>query len=360
MMSFRLFATAAVAALCLAAAPTLAQAQDKPAKPAATTKPKQPAKPAQAKPAAAPPTAPAAADDAPPVLEGASAPPLSGAQPDWVKVCQTDPQVKKEVCLTNRALRSETGQTIMTTVVINVPADKKQTLRLVRAQRVNVRQPSAEILQDGLDGDGDGAQHPESLVGIDQRRIEVDEQFIPRDVANSECDGYLIRQYDRRGGIYAKPDALRRIATHRDGLLCSRHQRTAAFVESLQPLGHRRIGCLHVPHARPLRLVRVTVLNPLAPGQFTNPSPLVLHQHPGRGEDCIRKPSRHVAALPSLANQCVWQFACNNGALGQRRRCRRRDEEVEQRQPGGRRLRLIASGHEILLARESSSDRNGG
>jgi invasion protein IalB len=131
MMSFRLFATAAVAALCLAAAPTLAQAQDKPAKPAATTKPKQPAKPAQAKPAAAPATAPAAADDAPPVLEGASAPPLSGAQPDWVKVCQTDPQVKKEVCLTNRALRSETGQTVMTTVVINVPADKKQTLRLV-------------------------------------------------------------------------------------------------------------------------------------------------------------------------------------------------------------------------------------
>jgi len=129
MMSFRLFATAAVAALCLAATPALAQ--EKP-KPAATARQKQkpPAKPAQAKQPEAASRAEEAGDEEP-KLAGAITPPLSGSQPEWVKVCQTDPQSKKQVCLTNRALRSETGQTLMTAVVVQLVSDKKQILRLI-------------------------------------------------------------------------------------------------------------------------------------------------------------------------------------------------------------------------------------
>lgn len=132
MMSFRHFATAAVAALCLAATPALAQ--DKPAKPAATTKPKAPAakpaqKPAQAAPAAAAPTEAATADV--PSLKGSVVPPLSNSQPEWVKLCQTDPQSKTEICLIRRDLRSETGQTIMTAIVMQNTTEKKQILRLV-------------------------------------------------------------------------------------------------------------------------------------------------------------------------------------------------------------------------------------
>ncbi|MDQ0392943.1 invasion associated locus B family protein [Labrys monachus] len=131
MMSFRLFATAAVAALCLAATPALAQ--DKPAKPAATTKQKQkpPVKPAA--PAKQPESAARAPDagEEEPQLAGAITPPLSSSQPEWIKVCQNDQQTKKEVCLTNRALRSETGQTLMTAVVVQLTSDKKQILRMI-------------------------------------------------------------------------------------------------------------------------------------------------------------------------------------------------------------------------------------
>lgn len=127
MMSFRLFATAAVAALCLAATPALAQ--EKPAKPAAATKQK-PKAPAKAKQPEAAKASDGAADEEP-KLTGAVTPPMSGSQPEWVKVCQTDPQSKKQVCLTNRALRSETGQTLMTAVVVQLVSDKKQILRMI-------------------------------------------------------------------------------------------------------------------------------------------------------------------------------------------------------------------------------------
>ena len=129
MMSFRLLATAALAALSLAVTPALAQ--DTPAKPAApATKPKAPAaKPAQ-KPAAAAPAAAAAAAEPVPGLEGATTPAISSSQPDWVKLCQTD-QAKKEICLTRRDLRSDTGQTMMTAILMQNVTDKKQLLRLV-------------------------------------------------------------------------------------------------------------------------------------------------------------------------------------------------------------------------------------
>lgn len=127
MMSFRLLATAALAALSLAVTPALAQeTPPKPAAPAA--KPKAPAaKPAQ-KPAAAAPAA--AAAEPVPGLEGATTPAISSSQPDWVKLCQTD-QAKKEICLTRRDLRSDTGQTMMTAILMQNVTDKKQIMRLV-------------------------------------------------------------------------------------------------------------------------------------------------------------------------------------------------------------------------------------
>ncbi|WP_448952346.1 invasion associated locus B family protein [Labrys neptuniae] len=127
MMSFRLLATAALAALSLAAAPALAQ--ETPAKPAApAAKPKAPAAKPAPKPAAAAPAA--AAAEPVPTLEGAVTPAISSSQPDWVKLCQTD-QAKKEICLTRRDLRSDTGQTMMTAILMQNVTDKRQILRLV-------------------------------------------------------------------------------------------------------------------------------------------------------------------------------------------------------------------------------------
>jgi invasion protein IalB len=129
MMSFRLLATAALAALSLAAAPALAQ--ETPAKPAApAAKPKAPAAKPAPKPAAAPAAAAATSEPAP-TLEGAVTPAISSSQPDWVKLCQTDQQTKNEICLSRRDLRSDTGQTLMTAILMQNVTDKKQLLRLV-------------------------------------------------------------------------------------------------------------------------------------------------------------------------------------------------------------------------------------
>lgn len=55
-----------------------------------------------------------------------SANPPAPPQPDWVKICKTDPKVKKEVCLTSRDLRTETGQTVASIALRAVAGDNKK------------------------------------------------------------------------------------------------------------------------------------------------------------------------------------------------------------------------------------------
>ncbi|HVI29337.1 invasion associated locus B family protein [Hansschlegelia sp.] len=52
--------------------------------------------------------------------------PPAPPQPNWVKICNTDPNAKKEVCLTSRDLRTETGQTIASVAVRVVSGDNKK------------------------------------------------------------------------------------------------------------------------------------------------------------------------------------------------------------------------------------------
>lgn len=98
---------ARVAALCAAASFVAgpAFAQDKPAD----------------KPAAAPAGAPDAAGPGP-----MPATPPAPPQPNWVKICNTDPQAKKEVCLISRDLRAETGQTVASVAVRTITGEPKK------------------------------------------------------------------------------------------------------------------------------------------------------------------------------------------------------------------------------------------
>jgi invasion protein IalB len=52
-------------------------------------------------------------------------PALSGPQPDWVKVCTTDQQSKKEMCQISRDLRAETGQTLASVAIREVKGGKR-------------------------------------------------------------------------------------------------------------------------------------------------------------------------------------------------------------------------------------------
>lgn len=47
-------------------------------------------------------------------------------QPNWVKICNTDPQAKKEVCLTSRDVKADTGQTIASIAVRQVSGENKK------------------------------------------------------------------------------------------------------------------------------------------------------------------------------------------------------------------------------------------
>jgi invasion protein IalB len=50
----------------------------------------------------------------------------NAAQPEWVKVCSTDPASKKEVCLISRDVRAETGQTIASVALREIKGEAKR------------------------------------------------------------------------------------------------------------------------------------------------------------------------------------------------------------------------------------------
>lgn len=111
----RVVMAAATLAVSLAlAVPALAQS-------ATPTPPAKPAKPA----AAAQQSDDAASGD---VAAKPAAPPpetAPGGQPAWVKLCNTDPASKKELCLTLQELRAETGQFIASATLRQITGDDK-------------------------------------------------------------------------------------------------------------------------------------------------------------------------------------------------------------------------------------------
>lgn len=52
--------------------------------------------------------------------------PPEPAQPGWVKICNTDEKAKKEVCLTSRDVRTDTGQNVASIAVRQVTGEPKK------------------------------------------------------------------------------------------------------------------------------------------------------------------------------------------------------------------------------------------
>lgn len=120
-----LVSAVALAVVALGGA-ALAQTQPQPAQP----RPAQPAapRPAQPRPAQQP---------AQPAQQQQAAPQQSEQQPaaqqapaistPWTKVCNTDPQVNREICLISQEIRAETGQFLASVAVREVQNDPKKT-----------------------------------------------------------------------------------------------------------------------------------------------------------------------------------------------------------------------------------------
>jgi invasion protein IalB len=161
-MKSRTVFSAATLALVLAYwAPTAAQA----------AQPTPPAKPAPAAPAA-----PAAGADTGGDAGGAPAAAApAGGQAAWVKLCNTDPATKKELCLVIQELRAETGQFIASATLRQITGDTK--ISFIAAV------PPGMLIQPGLRAQVDqgkqypvkyGICYPNACYG----EMEVDADFI--------------------------------------------------------------------------------------------------------------------------------------------------------------------------------------
>jgi invasion protein IalB len=80
-------------------------------------------KPDAAKPAEAAPAPAAPAGGAAPAEGGDKA---AAAQPNWVKICNTDPTAKKEVCLISRDVRTDTGQNVASVAIRQITGENKR------------------------------------------------------------------------------------------------------------------------------------------------------------------------------------------------------------------------------------------
>ena len=108
----------------------------------AQTAPAQPVAPKPVAPKPAAPAAPGAAGAAKPG-EQAQAPQLISSP--WTKLCSTDPEAKKEICLVTMELRAETGQFLASVLVRETKGEPKKTFAVVTPLTVQL-QPGFRVV----------------------------------------------------------------------------------------------------------------------------------------------------------------------------------------------------------------------
>ncbi|ALK09284.1 invasion associated locus B family protein [Blastochloris viridis] len=127
----RLAVSVAAAVLALGAFAHEAAAQNAPAQP----KPVQP-KPAQ----------PQAGQPAP--QQGQQAPQQAQViSTSWTKLCNTDPQAKKEICLITQEIRAETGQFLASVAIREIEGDPKKTFIIATPWGMQL-QPGLRVVVD--------------------------------------------------------------------------------------------------------------------------------------------------------------------------------------------------------------------
>jgi invasion protein IalB len=84
--------------------------------------------------------APAAAQDQP--ASGSAADALIQADLEWIKLCNDDPQAKKQVCLINQELRTEEGQFLASVAIREIEGESRKVLLIAV--------PPGMLIQPGL------------------------------------------------------------------------------------------------------------------------------------------------------------------------------------------------------------------
>ena len=99
------------------------------------------------------------------------------AEPEspWVKVCNTDPNVNKEICLITQELRTATGQFLSSVAVREIGGEARKTLLIAV--------PTGMLIQPGLRVQVDAGKQTEAKYGICfpnacYSELVIDEAFI--------------------------------------------------------------------------------------------------------------------------------------------------------------------------------------
>lgn len=87
-----------------------------------------------------------------------NAPAPGGTAPAWVKLCNSDPNSKKELCLVVQELRAETGQYIASAAIRQITGDPKRSLV--------ISVPPGMMLQPGLRVQVDGGAPTDMKYGV--------------------------------------------------------------------------------------------------------------------------------------------------------------------------------------------------
>lgn len=80
------------------------------------------------------------------------------ADSPWVKVCNTDPQSKKEICVVTQELRTDTGQFLASVAVREIGGEARKTLLIAV--------PPGMLIQPGLRVQVDAGKQNEAKYGI--------------------------------------------------------------------------------------------------------------------------------------------------------------------------------------------------
>lgn len=88
----------------------------------------------------------------------ASAQQAAEAESPWVKVCNTDPNVNKEICLVTQELRTATGQFLSSVAVREIAGEARKTLLIAV--------PTGMLIQPGMRVQIDAGKQTEAKYGI--------------------------------------------------------------------------------------------------------------------------------------------------------------------------------------------------
>ena len=95
----------------------------------------------------------------------------------WVKICNTDPNAQKEICLISQELRSDSGQFLASVAIRETPGEQRRSLLTVVPVGMLI-QPGVQLQVDG--SEPETAQYTICMSNACWAELPIDDGFVNR------------------------------------------------------------------------------------------------------------------------------------------------------------------------------------